>query len=93
MKKKTIIFLEICMLLGIVLSALTVPRNTPLLTFGIISGIAFVLGNILIFRRIKQARTNSRPPVAPTAQETRRRTWAALLAVLFWIILFLLRSR
>src|SRR5690242_16561053 len=49
MKTSTIIFLEVGMLLGIVMSAFMVPRSTPLLRFGIISGGAFLLGNITLF--------------------------------------------
>jgi hypothetical protein len=48
MKTSTIIFLEVGMLLGIVMSAFMVPRSSPLLRFGIISGGAFLLGNSFV---------------------------------------------
>ena len=56
MKTSTIIFLEVGMLLGIVMSAFMVPRSTPLLRFGIIGGGAFLLGNIALFAQARQLR-------------------------------------
>jgi len=48
LRKLTIVFVEVGMLLGIVVAALTVPRSTPLSTFLIISGAFFVTGNVLV---------------------------------------------
>jgi hypothetical protein len=61
MKKLTIVFVEIGMLLGIVLAAFTVPRSFPLLTFLIISAGFFVVGNVLLLRKLKQRQTGEFP--------------------------------
>jgi hypothetical protein len=54
MKKLTIVFIEIGMLLGIVLAAFTVPRSFPLAAFLILSTFFLFGGNILLFRKVKQ---------------------------------------
>jgi len=54
--KTTIAFIEVGMLAGIVLAAITLPRSTPLLTFLAISGVFFVAGNILLVMKIKQVK-------------------------------------
>jgi hypothetical protein len=50
LKKSTVIVIvEISMLLGIILAALILPRNTPLWLFLAASGACFVAGNVYLF--------------------------------------------
>ncbi len=55
MKKPTLVLVEAGMLFAIVLAALTVPPSTSLAMFLIVSGIAFSLGNVLLYKRLNQA--------------------------------------
>ena len=64
-KKLTIVALEFAMLAGIALALFMVPRDTPLLTFGICSGGVFLLGNIALFIKARQVRSN--PPAGLSA--------------------------
>jgi hypothetical protein len=56
LKRSTIVFIELGMLAGIVLTGYTLPGSTPLRVFLIASGACFVAGNILLARKIKQIR-------------------------------------
>jgi chromosome condensin MukBEF MukE localization factor len=49
MKKSTILFLEVGMLLGIAASLFLVPDDTSLVTFCIVSGAALLIGNVFCF--------------------------------------------
>lgn len=49
-----IVTVEIAMLGGIVVAALSLPRSTSLLTFVIVSICAVVTGNILLYRRLSR---------------------------------------
>ena len=89
MKKKTILVVELAMLLGIVMSAFTVPRSTPLLTFLIISGAVFVLGNVLLFKKTKE--TSFEGDLHKLRRSSRFYRVLALLA-LYWLWCFLTRT-
>jgi len=85
MKRFTIIAIEIGMLLGILAAALTVSPNTPLLTFLIISGAFFVMGNLLLVRRLRKGRSGGylsngqrKPSLVP----------AFILIALYWLLWF-----
>jgi hypothetical protein len=87
MKKSVVILFEIAMLLGIAGAAFMVPRNTPLLTFLIISCAVFLLGNVLLFNRVKRKDTgeNSSDP------QRKPRLYIAfipLVAYLLWYFIF-----
>jgi len=88
MKKRTIVLIELGMLGGIVLALFTVPENTPLLTFVLASGVCFLIGNILLYWKIKAVKTGQ------TASEAG--AWPHLIrafAILgtAWIAMLLLR--
>jgi hypothetical protein len=53
MKKSTIVFVELGMLLGIIAAGYLLPGATPLRTFLFAGGSCFVLGNILLIRSIR----------------------------------------
>jgi hypothetical protein len=65
MKTIAVVGVEIGMLFGIGVAAFMVPRSTPLLIFGIISGATFVLGNFLLVRRTRQAQGEDGHPLSP----------------------------
>jgi ABC-type Fe3+-siderophore transport system permease subunit len=85
-----VVAVEIGMLLGIVAAAFTVPRSTPLLTFGIISGAAFVLGNVLLIRRRRNQQPGDGQGLSP--QRKRNLTLIIVLFAVYWMICFLLRK-
>jgi hypothetical protein len=55
MKKLTVVFIEIGMLLGIVVAAFTVPRTAPFLTFLACSVAIFVAGNLFLVWAAKRS--------------------------------------
>jgi hypothetical protein len=87
MTKKTMVFVEIGMVCGIILAALMVPRSTPLSAFVVISMAFLIAGNILL---IKKAR---RVSVAETA--TKDDFWPRICKILaictiYWLLCLLL---
>jgi succinate dehydrogenase/fumarate reductase cytochrome b subunit len=54
MRTRTIVLLEVGMVLGIFTSAFIVPRSTPLYTFVLIAVSVLVAGNVWIFRVARQ---------------------------------------
>lgn len=75
-----ITIVEIAMVLGCVLALFLVPANTPLKTFLIICGCAFVLGNAMLFLQLRK-------PVDPNRKVDSSRLWLAgvfgLLAIIW----------
>jgi hypothetical protein len=69
MKKSTIVFVELGMLLGIIAAGYLLPGATPLRTFLFAGGSCFVLGNILLIRSIRHvgAQANNDKRVWPLA--------------------------
>ena len=90
MKKSTIVFIEFGMLAGIIVAGIMLPKSTSLSAFLLASGACFVVGNFLIFRKIKRVRTGE-----ITAKDG---PWPhlfrafAILAVA-WILLWLLSRK
>jgi hypothetical protein len=87
MKKKTIVFLELGMLAGIILSMYTLPGTTPLRTFLIASGMGFAVGNLFIIKTMVGPRK-----VVDRSQTT---SWPHFLRVFgilagAWLISFLI---
>lgn len=89
MKIISVVALEIGMLLGIVAAALMVPRSTPLLTFGIISGTAFVLGNVLLAVRMTQVPNDGH---SHSPQRKRKLNLIIVFFVVYWMMCLLLRN-
>ena len=61
LKRSTIVFIELGMLAGILVTGYTLPGSTPLRVFLIASGACFVVGNILLARKIKQIKAGESP--------------------------------
>jgi len=59
MQKSTIIFIELGMLAGIVLAGYTLPGSTPLRAFLVAAAACFVVGNVLLARKIRQTRAGN----------------------------------
>jgi hypothetical protein len=91
MKKFKIVVIEIGMLLGIVAAAFMVPRNTPLLTFGVISGAVLVLGNVLLVVKMRQVRNAAVQGLS--AERNRRLNLIIILFTVYWLLCFFLRRR
>lgn len=91
MKAIAVVGVEVGMLFGIGVAAFMVPRSTSLLSFGIISGAAFVLGNFLLVRRMRQAQGEDAHPLSP--KRKRDLNVIILLFVVYWVVCFLLRKR
>ena len=92
MKKKiTVVGVEIGMLLGIVAAVFMVPRSTPLLTFGLLSAVILVLGNILLFIKIRQVSTGE--PQGLSAERNRYLNLIIVLFTVYWLVCFLLRKQ
>lgn len=90
MKKTTVIFLELGMLAGIVVTGYTLPESTPLRTFLLVSGACFVAGNLLLFRKLKQMKSGEGAP--ETGAWTHIFQAFAILAV-FWLLSLVLLKR
>jgi hypothetical protein len=86
-----LVLIEIGMLLGIVAAAFMVPRSTPLLTFGIISGAVFVVGNVLLISKMRQKSVGEKQALSP--QRERHLNLIIVLFVIYWILSLLLRKR
>lgn len=89
MKKLTIVLVEVGMLFGVVLAALTVPRTTSLSMFLIVSGTVFALGNVLLYKRLKQA------PADKAALNANRKSslYAPMILIaVYWLWWFFMRK-
>jgi hypothetical protein len=82
MKRFTIIAIEIGMLLGILAAALTVPPSTPLLTFLLISGAFFAVGNLLLVKRLRKSRSGE---YLSNGQRKPRLYPAFILIAAYWL--------
>jgi hypothetical protein len=88
MKKSTIVFIELGMLAGIVIVGYTLPDSTPLRTFLIASGVCFASGNVLLFRKLKQVKSQdgkSEEGTSKTEVWTHIFRAFAILAI-FWLL-------
>lgn len=74
MKKLTIILIEIGMLCGIVFAGYTLPDSTPLSIFLMASGTCFVLGNVLLIKKLNEAKSGK---IGPSSK-----FWTHMLRVL-----------
>lgn len=92
LKKSTVIVIvEISMLLGFVLALFMVPGSTPLRTFLIICGVAFLFFNALFFWGFK--RKSSLPGTSEGRRKTTYVIWILLaLCVLAQLLFRMLRS-
>lgn len=85
MKKRTVVFIESGLILGIFVSVFLVPRSLPIKTFALIAASIFLASNALLLSRKN----------APTAQVgyrmTARAYFALGLMVLYWVTYFLWR--
>ncbi|HJW98881.1 MAG TPA: hypothetical protein VJ453_01915 [Terriglobales bacterium] len=90
--KKTfrVSMIEIGMVLGIVSAAFIVPRSTPLITFGIISGVVLVLGNVLLITNIR--RVSSEEARGLSREQNRRLNLIIIVFTVYWLLCFLLRK-
>ena len=91
MKKLTVVFIEIGMLFGVIAAAFMVPRNTPLLTFGVISCAIFALGNVLIIKEIRRSGSDGKQTLTPKRE--RRLNLIIVLFAIYWLICIFLRKR
>jgi hypothetical protein len=89
MKKSMVVAIEIGMLLGIIVAALTVPRRTPLVTFLVISGGVFVLGNVFLFKRARQASSEEN---SPNNESESRLYGVVILFALYWLWWFIIHK-
>ncbi len=69
------------MLAGIVVTGYTLPGSTPLRVFLIASGACFVIGNILLARKIKQIKAGESPAKKGPWQHIFR---ALAILAIFW---------
>jgi hypothetical protein len=89
MKKITIVAVEMGMLLGIVAAAFLVPRSTPLLTFGLISGTFWIAGNLLLLRRVVSDPEKKGGGLSP--RRNRNLNIIIILFIAYLTVCFLLR--
>jgi hypothetical protein len=61
LKKSTIVLFELGMVGGIILAGYTLPGNTSLRVFLFVSTAWFVIGNILLVRKIRQIKAGENP--------------------------------
>jgi hypothetical protein len=87
LKRSTIVFIELGMLAGIVVTGYTLPGSTPLRVFLIASGACFVVGNVLLARKIKQIKAGESPAKKGPWQHIFR---ALAILAIFWLLNFLL---
>jgi predicted membrane channel-forming protein YqfA (hemolysin III family) len=88
-----IAILEIAMLAGIVVALFTVPRDTPLRTFIVISVALFLLANILLFKKLRRS---DLPKATSSSSENRQRSLRVYvltgLMVLFMLCEYLIQK-
>jgi hypothetical protein len=90
LKRSTIVFIELGMLAGIVVTGYTLPGSTPLRVFLIASGACFVVGNILLARKIKQLKAGETPAKKGPWPHIFR---ALAILAIFWLLSFLVFSK
>jgi hypothetical protein len=78
------------MLAGIVVAGYTLPGSTPLSVFLIASGTCFVVGNVLLVRRIKQIQAGETPAKEGPWLHIFR---ALAILAIFWLLSFLVFSK
>jgi hypothetical protein len=88
MSKLAIVAIELGMIGGMVVGLYLVPESTPLPTFLIASGVCFVTGNVLLFRKVRQNKSDV-PAGKPWTHFFRA---FAILAV-GWLLILLLYRR
>jgi len=86
MQKSAIVFIELGMLAGIVAAGYTLPGSTPLRAFLVAAGACFVVGNVLLARKIKQAKAGN--------SSVEKRPWlhifrALAILAICWLFIFL----
>jgi hypothetical protein len=89
MNKLTILLVEIGMSMGIIAAAFTVPRSTPLLTFLIVSGAVFALGNLLLIKTQRQSYSKE----SPSELQRKPNLYPIfILFALYWLAWFIARK-
>jgi hypothetical protein len=83
MRKSTVVFVELGMLVGIVVAGYALPDSTPLRTFLIASGICFACGNVLLYRKLKQIRSGESAPDSGAWKHIFR---ALTILAIFWLL-------
>ena len=83
MKKSTIVFIELGMLAGIVITGYMLPDSTPLRTFLIASGVCFAGGNVLLFRKLKRIKSGEGTPKTGVWTHIFR---AFTILAIFWLL-------
>jgi hypothetical protein len=89
-RRSTIMFVEIGMIGGIIVAGYTLPDDTPLTTFLIVSGVCFVLGNLFLIRKVRQKNSQS-------SDSSNGRVWIhilralAILAIAWLLVRFLFK--
>jgi hypothetical protein len=88
-ERSTIVFIELGMLAGIVLTGHTLPGSTPLRVFLIASGACFVVGNIFLAEKIKQIKAGE----SPREKRTVAAHCSSSISAISWLLNFLLFRR
>ena len=83
LNKSTIVVVEVGMLLGVLVAALTVPRDTPLTRFLAISFGFLITGNLLLFRGRESSLEQTR---SSHMQFRQRMIKVALLCSAYWLL-------
>jgi hypothetical protein len=87
LKRSTIVFIELAMLAGIIIAGYSLPGRTPLRVFLIASGACFMVGNILLARKIKQIDAGEHAPKGGFWPHLFR---AFVILAIGWLLIFLL---
>src|SRR5204863_5021850 len=86
LKRSTIVFIELGMIVGIIVSAYTLPGSTPLTSFLIAAGACFFVGNIVLVKKIQQIKAGE--------TSAKKGPWPHIFQALgilaiFWLLIFL----